>query len=119
MTFKVLHDFDVETPSGVLTLKTGQVIRLSKDEAIPLIEEGAITPAEKAIYRIYSNILEDYLWVVETERDGGFLRKRGETGAVYTFDECQRLQGKDPQHLRAVHSVKKIFENSEVVKEDI
>ncbi len=47
MTFEVLKEFETETPKGTFMLKEGQKVRLSKDEAIPLIQDGLIQPIEE------------------------------------------------------------------------
>jgi hypothetical protein len=44
MRFKVITDMEVQTSKGSTTLKEGQVIKLSKEEAIPLINEKKIKP---------------------------------------------------------------------------
>lgn len=114
MTFKVLTEFEADTPSGTLTLKKGQAIKLSKEEAIPLIEEGKIIPVEKVAYRIYSKILETYLWVVETDQDLHSLKSQGVAGAIYTGEEIQKLKGLGKDSLKEIHKVKEVFENSKV-----
>lgn len=44
MTYKVTADIVLETPSGVKTLKCGQVIKMSALSAAPLIEAKKIEP---------------------------------------------------------------------------
>jgi hypothetical protein len=65
-------------------------------------------------YKVYSEILEDYLWIVETDKDLHTLRDRGIQDAVYTLDECQKMKGVDKEHLRVIHEVKKVFKNSRI-----
>lgn len=112
MMFKVLETFEAETPSGTLTLKEGQKVRLSKDEAILLIEEGKITPIEKIVYRIYSNILEDFLYVVETDQDMHSLRSRCVQEAIYTASEIKELKKLSTKDLKEIHKVKETFPES-------
>jgi hypothetical protein len=112
MTFNVLEDINIETPEGLVTLNQGQIIKLTKDEAIPFIEAGIITPVEKVAYRIYSKILQAYLWVVDTDQDMHTLRSRGNTEAIYTHDEIPKLKGLDKDALKGIQKVKEVFENS-------
>lgn len=114
MNFKVLKDFKAETPSGILTLKEEQKIKLSKAEAIPLIESGMIIPIEKVAYRIYSEILQSYLWVVDTNQDMHLLRSQGISEAAYTTAEIRKLKGTCKDSLKVVHEVKTAFPESRV-----
>jgi hypothetical protein len=114
MTFNVLKDFEAETPSGTLTLKEGQKVKLSKDEAILLIKEGFLQPVERMAYRVYSEILEGYLWVVETDKDMHSLRGQGISEAVYTADDIKKLNGLSKESLKEIHKVKETFKNSKV-----
>jgi hypothetical protein len=112
MTFEVLRDFEAETPSGISTLKEGQKVKLSKEEAIPLIEEGKITPIEKVAYRVYSEILQAYLWVVETNQDMHSLRSQGVPEAIYTAGEIRKLKGLNKESLKEINKVKEVFPDS-------
>lgn len=114
MTFNVLKDILLETSEGVVILKQGQVIRLSKDEALPLIESGMITPAGRVAYRIYSNILEAFLWVVQDDAGAEEIRAEGITGAVYTGEEIRKLRCMDKEGLKAIHNFKEVFQGSTV-----
>ena len=114
MTFEVLKEFDTETPEGTFMLKEGQKVRLSKEEAMPLIQDGLILPIEKVAYKIYSEPLQSYLWVVDTDQDMHILRSRGIKEAIYTADEIKKLKGMDKDSLKVIHKVKEVFENSRV-----
>lgn len=114
MKYTVLDSFKAQTKQGVTELQAGQIITLPTEKAIRLIEEGIITPVERAAYRIYSEILQAYLWVCETDADMHSLRGQGITEAVYTADEIRKLKGMDAEALKAIHQVKEVFENSEI-----
>jgi hypothetical protein len=114
MTFQVLEDVRIETPEGLVTLNQGQTIKLSKDEAILLIEAGLITPIEKVAYKIYSKILQAYLWVVDTDQDMHTLRSSGITEAIYTPDEIPKLKGLDKDTLKEIHQIKATFPESSI-----
>ena len=114
MKFRVLKEIEVETPKGIVTLIPGQVIQLSRSEAIPLIQSYLIQPLERVAYKVYSEVLQAYLWVVDTDADMHALRSQGITEAIYTADEIKKLKGIDKDSLRAIHKVKEVFENSKV-----
>lgn len=114
MTFRVLKEFEVETPSGKLTLNKGQRVKLSKDEAIPLIQDGLIEPVEKVAYKVYSEVLGCHLWVVDTNEDMHSLRSQGITESIYTTDEIRKLKGLEMDSIKEIHKVKEVFEGSRV-----
>ncbi len=114
MRYKVLKEMDVETPEGIMTLTPEQVINLSKEEAIPLIEDGTITPIEKVAYMVYSEILQAFLWVVETDADMHSLRSKGIAEAIYSHDEIKELRKLSNEDLKEIHRVKETFSESTV-----
>lgn len=100
--------------NGEKELFPGDIVDVPKDLAIKYIQKGKIKPVEKKSYRIYSNILEDYLWIAETDNDLHYLRERGIQEPIYTIEECKKLKGSDKEHLKAVHEVKETFPQSKV-----
>ena len=114
MTFEVLKEFETETPEGTFMLKKGQKVRLSKEEAIPLIQNGLIQPIEKVPYKVYSEILQSNLWIVETDQDMHSLRSQGITEAIYTADEIKELRKLSKEDLREIHKVKETFPESTI-----
>jgi hypothetical protein len=114
MIYKVTTDFTVETINETVNLKEGQKVRLSKEEAIPLIQDGLIQPIGKAAFRIYSEILQAYLWVVDTDEDMHSLRAKGVTGAIYTHHEIKELKKLSKEDLKEIHKVKEVFPESTV-----
>ena len=114
MTFEVLKEFDTETPEGTFMLKKGQKVRLSKEEAIPLIQNGLIQPIEKVPYKVYSEILQSNLWIVETDQDMHSLRSQGITEAIYTADEIKELRKLSKEDLREIYKVKETFPESTI-----
>ena len=93
-------------------LNPGDVVDVPKDVAIKYIEKGKIKPIEKAAYRIYSNILQGYLWIVDTDRDLHSLRDQGITEAVYTRQEIGELQKLPKEVLKDIHKIKEVFDKS-------
>ena len=114
MTCKVLSSFKALTDQGEMEVRAGQIINLEKDQAIKLIEEGKIVPTGKTAYKIYSNILQAYLWVVDTDEDMWTLKNEGAAEPVYTVDEVRKLQGIGKEGLKKVHRVKELFEGAKV-----
>jgi len=114
MTFEVLKEFETETPEGTLMLKEGQKVKLSKEEAIPLIQDGLIQPIEKVAYRIYSEVLQAYLWVVDTDEDMHSLRSQGVKEAIYIQHETTKLKELSKEELNEIHKVKETFSESTV-----
>ena len=112
MTFNVLEDFSIETPEGHINLKQGQIIKMTIDEAIPIIEAGIIKPVKKVVYRVYSKILEANLWVVDTDADMISLRSKGIGESIYTKREIKELKRVPRENLKEIHMVKAIFLNS-------
>ena len=112
MKFKVLKEIEVETPEGIMTLIPEQVIQLSKAEAIPLIQAYLLQPIEKVAYKVYSEILQTYLWVVETDEDMHSLRSKKVSEAICTGEEIKKLKGLSKDSLREIHKVKQVFPES-------
>ena len=114
MKYQAREPFRVRTVQGELLLKVGQIVTLPHDKVIELLNKGRITPVEKVVYRIYSEILEAYLRVVETDEDMHALRDRDIKEAIYTLDETKRLKGLSKDTLKELHKVKETFEHSEI-----
>lgn len=72
------------------------------------------TPVERVAYRIYSNILQAFLWVVQDDAGAEALRSEGISEPIYTGHEIAEFRGLCSEDLRAVHSVKQVFENSKI-----
>lgn len=62
--------------------------------------------------KLYSHILDGYLWVVQDSNDWPGLKEKEEP--VYDAKEIKELQGMDltPEELKAVHEVKKAFKGT-------
>ena len=114
MKCQVLEPFRVKTSQGEIELLPGQIIALDKDKAIKLLTEGKVIPTNNVAYKIYSNILQAFLWVVDTDDDVWALRREGVTEPIYTADEVRKLKGISKEGLKRVHRVKGVFEGSKV-----
>ncbi len=119
MKCNVLKTVKLKTSQGKLELQQGQVVALHNDIAIRLINEGRIVPIGKVTYKIYSKILDDYLWIVATEEELQALVNEGTDDVIYSQGEILRMidEGVPKEGLKAIHRVKKFFPGSSV--EDI
>ncbi len=114
MKYLVLEPFAVKTSQVKKELQTGQLITLSTDKALKLLNEGKITPAEKVTYKVYSEPLQAFLWVVETDQDMHSLRTQGISEAVYTWQDIKELRKLPKEHLKAIHEVKEVLPLSSI-----
>lgn len=117
MKFRTLETIRLKTSKGNLELKPGQVVALPHDVAVKLLNDNRITPIGKAIYKIYSKILDDYLWIVANEKELRGLIAEGIQDAIYTHNDIDRLDGISKEELQVIHKFKRIFPGSTV--EDI
>jgi len=72
------------------------------------------TVRRRIVYRIYSETLECYLYVVETDQDLHSLRSQGKTDPTYTAEEIQKLRGICKDSLREIHKIKEVFQDSKI-----
>lgn len=96
-------------------IQAGQIVSLSKEAAIRLMNEGKAEPVQRTAVKVYSRVLDAFLWVVPDEPARDALKaSEGISGAVYTVDEVHRLKGATPGALRRVHETKQTFPGSTV-----
>jgi len=114
VTYRVLTKVKALTDRGEMEVQAGQIITIPREKALRLLNEGKIIPTEKVAYRVYSKILQVFLWVVETDEDMKDLRGKNITEPIYTADEIRKFKGIDREDLKKVHRVKQVFENSKV-----
>ena len=97
---------------------------------VPFIAEGlfstiAIANNKEAIkelkqicktYKIYSRILDNYLWIVATDKELKELVSEGIKETIYTHEEVSRMidEGVSKEGLKTIHKVKKAFPLSSV-----
>lgn len=114
MKYQVLDPFKVKTSQGEMELQPGQIITLQTEKAVKLLNEGRITPVQRVAYKVYSEVLQSYLWIVDTDKDMHSLRGQNVTEAIYTAGEIAELKKMPKEGLKEIHKVKEIFENSKV-----
>jgi hypothetical protein len=121
MKCRILDRVKFKTPEGEKELTPGQVANLPHDTAIRLINEGRVEPIGRIAYRVYSEILGAYLWVVADEADMEALRASEDvTDPIYTAQEIGQLKELKEKtrkaHLKTVYEAKKEFPGSKVVQ---
>lgn len=114
MKYRVLQPFKSVMPEGTRELLPGTIITLPHDTAMRLLTKGKITPVEKVAYKVYSNILQAYLWVVADDKDRETLRASQSASAIYTADEIKKLKGLSKDSLIEIHKVKETFPESTI-----
>jgi hypothetical protein len=82
-----------------------------------LLNDNKITPIGKAIYKVYSKILDDFLWIVANEKELRNLIAEGVQDAIYIHHDIEQLDGISKEGLKAIHKIKRVFPGSTV--EDI
>ena len=118
MKYRLLDTIKAKTKQGELELYPGQVITLPREAAIKLLNENRIKPVERVAYKVYSEVLGEDLWIVDTDEDKTYSRSEGiEAGApIYTNREIQELKKLPKDDLIEIHMVKKIFHKSKILK---
>ena len=116
MKCNVLKTVKLKTSQGKLELQQGQVVALHNDIAIRLINEGRIVPIGKVTYKMYSKILDDYIWIAATEREYQGLVAEGIKEVIYTQEEANKLMANkvSKDGLRAIHKIKKNFPGASI-----
>jgi hypothetical protein len=109
MKCHVLEPFKVKTSQGEKELQTGQIITIPRDKAMKLIAEGKITPADLVAYRVFSELLQAYLWVVFDPGDIKALRAQGIIEPAYTGQDIEQLKKFPKAALKTVHAAKEVF----------
>ena len=113
MKYQVLENFKVKTSRGELELEAGQIITIAHDKAIKLLNKGKIIPIEKVAYKIYSELLEAYLWVVDTPEVMEYLRaSKNIAEAIYTREEITKLKNLPQDTLKGIHEIKEVFDRA-------
>ncbi|ODS33671.1 MAG: hypothetical protein SCARUB_01191 [Candidatus Scalindua rubra] len=114
MKFTVLETIKLKTSKGNMELKPGQMVLLPHNVATQLLRQGKIKQIRKQ-YKIYSKVLNDFLWVVATEQELREMLDEDPEMVVYTFKEISKLdENISKDVLRKIHSVKKIFPGSTI-----
>jgi len=116
MKYRVVEGFRAQTSRGEPAIIPGQIVTLPKEKALALLNEGKIVPSERTAYRIYSEILEAFLWVVYAPEDMKAMREHGVTEAIYTKQDIAKLKKLPKEALKGIHMVKEVFPMSTIEK---
>ena len=93
MKCDVLENIKLKTSTREIELHQGQVVVLNNDDiASKLIIEGRITPIGKESCRIYSKVLDDYFWLVATEKERQWFISEGIKDVIYTKEELSKFK---------------------------
>ncbi len=117
MKFRISKTINLKTSKGNLELQPGQIVTLPHDAAVKLLNENKIEPIGKAIYKIYSKILDDFLWIVANEKELRDLIAEGVQDAIYIHNDIKQLEAISKEGLKAIHKIKKAFPGATI--EDI
>ena len=79
-----------------------------------LYTEALLKCGRNVAIKVYSELLGCHLWVVNTDQDMHTLRSQGIKEAIYTAGEIKKLKSMSKNDLKAVHEVKRVFENSKI-----
>lgn len=109
MKYRVLRHFKVIVPEGEMDIEPGQIVILPQDKGIKLLNEGKIEPIERVTFKVWSEVLQGYLWVVYDEEDIEVLRKEVLKDSIYTILEVKQLKGLSKSSLKDINQVKEIF----------
>ncbi len=77
-------------------------------------EKGHVVKNQKA-YKIYSKILDDFLWLVATDEEMQKLIIKGIKEPIYTHNDIKTMDGISKETLRKIHTVKRVFPGSTVL----
>jgi 3-deoxy-D-manno-octulosonate 8-phosphate phosphatase KdsC-like HAD superfamily phosphatase len=135
MKYLVVTPITFRTPGGVKELQRGDIFKIKDPEPIKtLINSGEVIPVLEdrewqtlldkyrnegitaIAVRLYSRILDSFLWVVADEKGIEALRIQGVKEAIYTEPEIKQLKNVDIASLRMTHNIKTTFLKS-IVKE--
>ncbi len=114
MKFRISETIRLKTSKGKLELRPGQIVTLPASVALELVNDGRIAPIGKAIYKIYSKILNEFLWIVANEKELRDLIAEGVQDAIYIHNDLEQLDGISKEGLKAIHKFKRIFPGSTV-----
>ncbi len=114
MKFRISETIKLKTSKGKLELQPGQIATLPHDVAVKLLNDNKIKPIGKAIYKIYSKILDDFLWIVANEKELRDLIAEGIQDAIYIRNDIEQLDGTTEEELKKIHKFKRIFPGSTI-----
>lgn len=88
----------------------------AKERALSLYMQAvAYADPHSVAVKMWSEVLQCFLWVVPDRDEAKALRDSGALDVVYTHDEIRALKGSTPEHLRAVHAARLEFPDSTVI----
>ncbi|MBF0517107.1 MAG: hypothetical protein HQK97_08315 [Nitrospirae bacterium] len=91
----------------------------AKEKVLSLYMQALAYAAPHSVaVKVWSEVLQCFLWVVPDRGDVKAIRDSGVSGAIYAHGEVKALKGSAPEHLRAVHAAKVVFTDG-MVKDSV
>ncbi len=115
MKIRVTHQVKLKRNEEEITIEPGKLVALPNEVAIELIRQGRAAPFFAV--KIWSNILQDFLWAVGSLQDMEGIEPGN--SPIYQWQQIQQLidDQVEPEMLRAVHNTKRIFPGTTVICE--
>ncbi len=115
MKIRVTHQVKLKRNGQEITIEPGKLIALPDEVAIELIRQGRAAPFFAV--KIWSNILQDFLWVVGSPQDMEGIDPGNLS--IYQWQEIQQLIDNhvDSAMLRMIHNAKRTFTGAVVICE--
>jgi hypothetical protein len=104
--------FSLIAPPKEKALPLLEILKRNRETVIAYLRQKAKTP--ELAYKIYSEILDACLWVVEMPEAAQRLRQQGLTEPIYTASEIAELKmlpkdDKRKKALSCIHGIKAVF----------
>jgi hypothetical protein len=118
MKLRATDDLTFRTPTGAIQFKSGEIFDTpSAKPFFKLIESGKIEVVESAVFRIWSELLQDHILVCPSDDMAKSMRAKGGADVVYSMRELKELyKVVDVEGIREIHKAKKIFEQGMIVE---
>lgn len=116
MKYRILQPFKSVTANGEQELQPGQEITMEdRETAFRLLSKGKIEPVGKVAYKVYSEVLKAFLWVVVDDKDRETIRaSQGVSEAIYSYDEIKEPRKLSKEDIKEIHKVKETFPESSI-----
>jgi hypothetical protein len=104
-----LHSIEINDNNDKSQLVVDSTLQYLPSEKSPTIPTKFV--------KVYSNTLNDHVWIAPDEEAAAEIRSRGVPEVVYTRSEIAQLKKtSDTEVLRQLHEIKKLFEKSRIVE---
>jgi hypothetical protein len=101
---------------GELAKKALETIQKQGDQEIEPTKAQPLPPVGIPYTRIWSNLVQEIIWVVGGIEEVGILVQRGTKEVIYTADEIKQMKDFTPEEVKAVHATKKVFPGATITE---